>query len=240
MMRKFAVFDIDGTYFRSHLYWEVVLAMAKAEKLHPEVNQMAIDLYSDWKRRKHATAFEDFDGQTVVKINQVLSEINPKNYDSIMVETLKPILDHIYMYPKKLKEQLQSEGYLILAISGSRKEEVDLFAKHHGFDDWVGQTWHRDRTGTKFTGEVTATYKDKHLLLEQLVKKHNLTYSGSYAIGDTAGDIGLLSIVETPIAFNPNHILLKTAREKGWKIVIERKSIAYILEPNASGVYELQ
>lgn len=224
------MFDIDGTYFRSHLYWEVVLAMAKAKKLHPTVNQMALDLYGDWKRRKHATAFEDFDGLTVVKINEVLSQINPKHYDTIMVKTITPILDHIYMYPKKLKEDLQKEGYLILAISGSRREEVDLFAKHHGFDDWIGQTWHRNKTGTRFTGEVTATYKDKHLLLEKLVEKHNLTYEDSFAVGDTAGDISIMETVANPIAFNPNHVLLEHAKKRGWKIVIERKSIAYTLE----------
>lgn len=229
--KKFAVFDIDGTFFRSHLYWEVVLAMAKEKKLHPEINDMALQLYEDWKQRKHATAFEDFDGLTVQKINQLLHEISPEHYDEFVPKTLKPLLDHVYMFPKRVKEELQNKGYMILAISGSRREEVSLFATHHGFDDWIGQTWHRDESGKKFTGEVTATYKDKHLLLDTLIEKHSLTYEGSFAIGDTAGDISILERVENPIAFNPNHVLLEHARKQAWKIVIERKSIAYTLEP---------
>lgn len=230
MKRKFAVFDIDGTYFRSHLYWEVVLAMARADKLHPEVNQLAVDLYNKWKSRTHDKAFEDFDLITVEKINKVLAEIDPKHYDEMLQKTLVPMLDHTYMYPPRLKKELQDKGYMILAISGSRYEEVDMFARHHKFDDWIGQTWHRTEDGKKFTGKITATYKDKHLLLDKLVKKHNLTFDGSYAVGDTGGDINILDIVDNPIAFNPNHILLEHAKKQGWKIVIERKSIAYTLE----------
>ena len=134
-------------------------------------------------------------------------------------------------YPSLLQEKLKKEGYMNLAISGSRQEEVELFAKHHGFDDWIGQTWHRSSDGARFTGEVTSTYKDKHLILESLVKKHNLTYEGSYGLGDTGNDVSMLETVETPIAINPNHSLLDEAKKRGWKIVVERKSIAYTLEP---------
>lgn len=229
--RKFAVFDIDGTYFRFHLYWEMNLALARAGKLHPKINKVALELYDSWKRRENAKAFEAFDLGIVEKINELIHEINPANYDELLEKTLTPLLDRTYVYPRKLKEKLQKEGYMILAISGSRQEEVELFAKHHNFDDWVGQTWHRSTDGLHFTGEVTSTYKDKHLILESLVKRHNLTYEGSYGLGDTGNDVSMLETVENPIAINPNHSLLEEAKKRGWKIVVERKSIAYTLEP---------
>lgn len=238
-MKKFAVFDIDGTFFRSHLYWETTLSLARAGKLPGDTNKLVLDLYDKWKKRSHSRAFEDFDYQSISQINELLHEINPIDYDTTVRSTLIPILDETYLYPKKLKEKLQKEGYMILAISGSRKEEVSLFCNHHGFDDWIGQTWHRNRDGSQFTGEVHATYKDKHLLLEKLVKKHNLTFEDSVAIGDTNGDISILETVENPIAFNPNPGLLDHARDKGWKIVLERKSIAFTLEKGHDGSYVL-
>ena len=230
MKRKFVVFDIDGTYFRFHLYWEINLALARENKLHPDINQLALDRYEAWRRRANATAFEDFDTMTVEKINELLAEIDPVPYDKHMPEILEPLLDYTYVYPKKLKEELQKQGYMTLAISGSRTEEVSLFAKHHGFDDWVGQTWHRTPDGKKFTGKISPTYKDKHLFLQQFIDKHNLTLEDSIAVGDTAGDISMFEMVENPIVFNPNHILLEHAKKQGWKIVVERKSIAYTLE----------
>lgn len=188
----------------------------------------------------HDKAFEDFDSQTVAKINECLHEISPIDFDAAVVKHITPKLNYINLYPKKLKDKLQSQGYTIIAISGSRREEVELFAKHHGFDDWIGQTWHRSEDGTRFTGSVTHTYKNKEKLLEAFVKTHALTYEDSYAIGDSGGDISLLEVVDNPIAYNPNHTLLKTAKERGWDIVLERKSIAYTLRKDKkSGSYLL-
>jgi len=49
MKQKFAVFDIDGTVFRSTLYYEMVLEMARREKLHPNLNERTLELYNAWK-----------------------------------------------------------------------------------------------------------------------------------------------------------------------------------------------
>jgi HAD superfamily phosphoserine phosphatase-like hydrolase len=237
--KKFIVFDIDGTYFRSHLFWEVALSLARKDSLHPDIDEEILRLYDDWKNRKSATAFEDFDFGSITKIKNLLTFLDPKAYDNEMKSVLEQVKDQVYMYPKTLKEHLQSEGYMAIAISGSRMEEVTTFAQHHGFDDWIGQTFHRDAENKNYTGEVHATYKDKDILLKTFVEKHNLTYKGSYGVGDTSGDIGMLSVVDNPIAFNPNHSLLKHARQQGWKIVIERKSISYTLEQGSDGTYQL-
>ncbi len=226
--QKFIAFDIDGTYLRTHLFYEVILAMAREGKLHPEINSDALELYDKWKRRAHDKAFEDFDSGTITRIKDLLTELDPKEYDQMREKALKPLLDHVYMWPKQLKEKLQQSGYKIIAISGSRAEEVELFAKHHSFDDWVGQLFQRGEDG-KYTGHVKSTYDDKENLLKNMVKKHNLTWSDSYAVGDTSGDIGMLELVENPIAFNPNHSLLEHAKKRGWPIVVERKSIAFKL-----------
>lgn len=233
--RKFAVFDIDGTLFRSHLFWEVALDLARQEKLHPKLNTHILKLHEDWRKRSTATAFETFDETSITALKDLLADLNPLEYDEQLKKTLTPLLDYVNTYPKKLMEKLRGEDYALLAISGSRMEEVNLFAEYHKFDDWVGQIFHRTADGTRYTGEVTPTFKDKHLTLEKMVKKHDLTYEHSYAVGDTAGDISLLEVVEHPIAYNPNRTLLDAAQKNGWKIVVERKSIAYTLEAGRDG-----
>jgi phosphoserine phosphatase len=240
MKRKFAVFDIDGTYLRAHLYWSVMLALAKEKKLPRDVNSLALGLYEDWKNRKNDRAFEEFDRTIVTRLNDLLHEIKPDDFDSAIRNTLAKTLDQVYMYPKSLKEKLQAEGYFIIAISGSHQEEVELFCRHHGFDDWAGQVWHRSDDGKTFTGDQTFTHNNKDNLLKSFVKKHDLTYEGSYGVGDTSTDIPMLELVENPIAFNPNPGLLEHAQEQNWKVVIERKSIAYTLTRGASGNYELE
>ncbi len=238
MKRKFAVFDIDGTVFRSHLYWEVALSLARNNKLHPKVDKMAVNLYDKWKRRTHDKAFEEFDKRTITILDDVVSELNPQDYDKALKQVLPPLLDQTYLYTKKLIKRLKTEGYFLIAISGSRLEEVNLFASYHGFDDWIGQEYIRTKDGKSYTGKIKKTYKDKHLILRGFVKKHNLTMNDSYAVGDSGGDISMLEQVENPIAFNPNQDLLEYARKAKWKIVVERKSIAYILE-DSDGKYIL-
>jgi phosphoserine phosphatase len=148
-------------------------------------------------------------------------------------------VDHVYRYPKELLQTLKKDGYFILAISGSRQEEVDIFAKHHGFDDWIGQKFERTPDGKRYTGTIQATFKDKHLLLQNFIEKHNLTTKDSFGMGDTGGDISLLEMVDNPIAFNPNHELLNHARDHGWKVVVERKSIAFsLVQKNGSYILE--
>lgn len=231
MGKKFAVFDIDGTLFRSQLYYEVVLNMARRGVLHPKLNESTLQLHQNWRKRVSKNAFEVFDREVITAIDQLIPELSPQQYDKHMKASLEPLLDYTYIYTKNLLENLRSQGYFLLAISGSRIEEVNLFAKHHKFDDWIGQTYHRSSDGRSYTGDVTKTYKDKHLILQDFVKKHGLDYADSYAVGDTGGDISLLEAVDNPIVFNPNQVLLDEAMRHGWKIVIERKSIAYIMEP---------
>jgi len=128
-----------------------------------------------------------------------LTRLDPVAYDETLHDVIVPILDHTYTYTLNLKKKLQKQGYFTIAISGSREEEVELFVKHHNFDDWTGQKLHRTNDGKKFTGEVTKTHTDKRHLLEKLIAKHDLTYDGSYGVGDTGGDIELLHSVENPI-----------------------------------------
>jgi phosphoserine phosphatase len=70
----------------------------------------------------------------------------------------------------------------------------------------------------------------KAVILQELVNEHGFSLEGSVAIGDSDGDIELLSAVEKPIAFNPSEGLFEHAKTAGWPIVIERKNIAYHLE----------
>jgi len=237
-MKRFAAFDIDGTVFRSHLYYDVVRGMAAQQKLHPKLNDHILKLYKAWERREYKDSFEVFDEQTIVGIDKVLKDLDPRDYDKMLPELLEPMLDHTYLYTRNLIKELRAKGYFLIALSGSRIEEVNIFAPYHGFNDWVGQVYERSADGDRYTGKITKTYKDKHLILDGLVKKHGLSYKGSYGVGDTLGDASMLEMVENPIAFNPNEKLLNFARKQGWKIVVERKNVIYHLE-SKNGTYQL-
>mgnify|MGYP003441573474 FL=1 len=125
---------------------------------------------------------------------------------------------------------MKSEGYVLLAISGSHQEIVEQVAKYYGFDDAIGTTY--TRSNKIFSGEKFIASSDKKSNLEKLVQKHNLDFVGSYAIGDSHSDAAMLELVENPIAFNPDKELFEVAKSKNWNVVIERKNMIYELEPH--------
>jgi len=116
--------------------------------------------------------------------------------------------------------ELREKGYMLIALSGSNSELVEEFAKIHDFDDWSGSVWHRSADEKRYLGTVHKNAKDKRAGVEEFVKRHSLTYTDSYAIGDTQSDASMLAAVDNPIAFNPEPQLFKTAQENKWKIVV--------------------
>lgn len=228
--KKFAAFDIDGTIFRSGLYREIVYELLSLGQIPAEIVEDFSGLEIDWKKRRSDSAFKQYEQAMAEAVGRVLPQIKIADFESAAERVLDRLGEYVYAYTRGLLSDLKKDGYLLIAISGSQEELVKRFADKYGFDIWVGQ--HYERGDTYFTGEIIKTHKNKDLILQRLADEHGLDFSGSIAVGDSGGDIGMLSIVQNPIAFNPERELFKAARQNGWKIVIERKNMIYELHPH--------
>lgn len=228
MKQKIAIFDIDGTLFRSGLYREVFYELYKMGVLPNDLTEQTTEKHREWRHRVHGNAFEEFEKIMVAGLDSYLPKLRISDYDEAVKRVLDKKADNIYVYTTKLLKNLQEQGYFTVAISGSQQELVEPFAKRYGFDDWIGQEWERGEE--YFIRVIAKTHTKKDILVQKMLKKHNLTLEGSYAVGDSNGDSGMLEIVDNPIAFNPTKELLEKALEHGWKVVIERKNISYELE----------
>ena len=114
-----------------------------------------------------------------------------------------------------------------MAISGSHSEVAEAFCNLRGFDAFSSTIWQRTADGKAYSGEIIDMGRDKAEQLKHMVEKYNLSFEESYGVGDSRGDITMLELVENPIAFNPEQHLLDIAKEKNWKIVVERKNVVY-------------
>jgi HAD superfamily hydrolase (TIGR01490 family) len=226
-MKKFAVFDLDGTLIRWQLYHAVVDKLAKAGSLGPDARETLHQARMRWKRREPNYSFRDYEVALINTYEQSVSRIKPSLFDGVMRSVIDEYKDQIYTYTRDLASRLKSEGYVLLAISGSHEELVAAIAVHYDFDDWIGTRYKR-KDGA-FTGEKYVASHDKRAALKSLITKHNLDIAGSYAVGDSASDAPMLEMVEHPIAFNPDKALYDIATNNGWDIVIERKNVVYAL-----------
>ena len=228
MTRKIAVFDIDGTLFRSGLYREVFYELYKMGVLPNDLTEQTTEKHREWRHRIHGNAFEEFERIMVTGLDSYLPQLRVADYEEAVKRVMDKKAENIYVYTTRLLKKLQDEGYFTLAISGSQQDLVEPFAKRYNFDAWVGQEW--ERGGEYFTGNVTKTHTGKDKIIKKILKEYDLTLEGSYAVGDSNGDSGMLALVDNPIAFNPTTELLDKAMQNGWKVVIERKNISYELE----------
>ena len=235
-MSKFAVFDIDGTLFRSGLYRELVFELHRAKAIPSSVYEAFVEKKQAWHDRTHGQAFREYERAMVDAFNKIIPTINPSDLDAAAKLVVKAQKNNVYFYTRQQVKDLKKKGYTLIAISGSQKELVDEFAPLYDFDIWVGQEY--ERVGHMFSGKIFETHTNKHLLLQTLVAEHNLSFEDSYGFGDSGGDISMLKLVANPICFNPDQSLMNAAQTAGWSVVIERKNITYKLE-SVDGRYHL-
>ncbi len=232
-MRKVAIFDIDGTIFRSSLLIELVETFIEEGIFPADARAKYARQEKQWLDRAGASQQSDYEGYIGKVIEAFVTHIKGVSYEEF--ETVSKIVmgrhqNRVYRYTRGLVKDLKKRGYYLLAISQSPKGVLDKFCKKFGFDKVYGRFYELG-PNDRFTGKVT----DEHLIsnkaniVKRALQKEGLNLEGSVGVGDTEGDISFLELVETPICFNPNSILYRHAKRNGWKVVVERKDVIYEL-----------
>ncbi len=228
--QKIAIFDIDGTFFRSGLYREILFELIEQDKIPQGMKDIFSSHQMDWKIRKSDESFSVFNDKIVEAFHESLKYMDIKDYEAAAKKVVKEKGDFCYKYTKNLAKKLKEEGYYLITISGSFDEIVQDFAKLHGFDLAIGTIYERGHNN-KFTGKILReSWYKKDQILKDSLDWDKFTMKDSFAVGDTAGDSEILSIVDNPIAFNPDKNLLDLAKKNNWKIVAECKNVIYELE----------
>lgn len=233
MSRPFAVFDIDGTIIRWQLYHAICDAMAKAGIIEEQAFNEVRRQRMSWKTREHDQAYIEYEKSLIEVFNDALNNTGVENFHEIVQQVFDKYKDQVYTYTRDLIKELKRKDYTLFAISGSPDIIVKEMADYYGFDDFMATSFEVE--GDKFKGYEYLVIGQKHLALDKLVKKHNLSYENSYGIGDSDGDIEMLAKTSNPIAFNPNKAFYEEAKKKNWSIVVERKNMIYKLIPTSEG-----
>ncbi|MEK7546880.1 MAG: HAD family phosphatase [Patescibacteria group bacterium] len=224
--RKVAVFDIDGTVFRSSLLIELVEILIADGVFRRNVREEYSKEYQRWLDRKDS--YEKYIYAVVRAFDKNIKMVKEKDLRAAVNKVVSSRKNLLYRYTRGIIGELKNKNYYLLAISHSPMYVVGRFARKLGFDKVYGLLLEVDDK-KRLTGEKL--YKElifnKDRILKRAVEKENLTLKGSVGVGDTESDIPFLKMVDKPICFNPNMSLYKVARKKGWRIVAERKDVIY-------------
>lgn len=222
---KVAIFDIDGTIFRSSLLIELVEALVIKGLFPEKIRTIYAKAYKNWFNRQGS--YEDYIDAVVLAFRKNIKGVSHEAYLKIAKQVVADNKDRVYRYTRDLIKDLKKKNYYLMAISNSPKEAVQSFCQDLGFDKVYGREY--EVINKRFTGEILhlELISDKAKILRHAIKKEELTLTGSIGVGDSESDIPLLKIVENPICFNPNGKLYAKAKRLGWKVVVERKDVIY-------------
>lgn len=227
-LRRVAIFDIDGTIFRSSLLIELVEVLI-------ELRLFSISVRAEYECEKVRWLDRegDYEAYIMAVVGVFMKNIKGMPYAEFMRASELVVARYrhrTYKYTEALIKKLKAEGYFLLAISQSPKGTLDLFCKDIGFDKTYGRLYEVDENAC-FTGKIVdeQLIANKAIIMHRAINKEGLTLIGSVGVGDTEGDISFLELVERPICFNPNLKLYHHAKNAKWEIVVERKDVIYEL-----------
>jgi HAD superfamily hydrolase (TIGR01490 family) len=224
--RKVAVFDIDGTIFRSSLLIELVEELIRREIFPQRARRGFEPAYKKWIERKGE--YEAYIGAVVSAFVRYSKGVAEKDFLDAIRRVHAVHHDRVYRFTRDLVRELKRKKYFLLAISHSPKYIAEGFAKKLGFHKVYGRYLELDES-KRFTGFSLheELIGNKAEVLRRAIQKENLTLRDSVGVGDTESDVPFLKLVERPICFNPNRKLYQTAKRRGWQVVVERKDVIY-------------
>ncbi|MEN9613810.1 MAG: hypothetical protein RLZZ347_117 [Candidatus Parcubacteria bacterium] len=231
-MQKVAIFDIDGTIFRSSLFTELLDALVEAKVFPASAKDSYEKDYRRWINRKGD--YQTYLNSAVDSFMKHIPGVPYKDFINVGEKVVQEHKDEVYAFTRDLLKDLKKKGYFLLAISQSPKGVLDKFCAHLGFNKVYGR-FYEIGPEDQLTGKVADLHliANKANIVKRAVEKEHLTLKGSIAVGDTEGDIPMLEMVDTPICFNPNKLLYRHAKINGWKVVVERKDVIYEIEPGS-------
>ncbi|HVF75319.1 MAG TPA: HAD-IB family hydrolase [Acidimicrobiales bacterium] len=131
-------------------------------------------------------------------------------------ETVEPI---IYAEAAELIAEHRAAGRRVFIISASPEEIVQPLAEYLGVDEAIASRAQVDAEG-RYTGEMAfyAYGPFKADAMHEVAEREDIDLAASYAYSDSYTDAPMLEVVGHPVVVNPDRVLLKLARERGWEV----------------------
>ncbi|MGH9064755.1 MAG: HAD family hydrolase [Acidimicrobiales bacterium] len=138
----------------------------------------------------------------------------------IVAETLEEIVEPIiFGEALELIQSHRAAGRLVYLVSASPEEIVLPLCQYLGVDGAIASRPRIDAAG-RYTGEMEfyayGAYKVE--AMQDLASRRCIDLAASYAYSDSYTDAPMLEAVGHPVAVNPDRVLLKLARDRGWDV----------------------
>lgn len=226
--KKVAVFDVDGTIFRSSLFIQLTEKLIEQGNISKEMHTAYRREQDKWVNREGT--YDEYIEAMIRASEKYFKGVHYGDFRDAAKQVVEAQWKRVYRYTRDLIKELKRRDYYLLAVSHSPKTILDFFCPRLGFDKVYGVMYEIGPSDC-LTGKVT----DEHIIfnkansLKRAVEKENLSLQRSIGVGDSESDVPFLEVVSRPICFNPSSKLYRHAKRNGWNVVVERKDVIYEL-----------
>ena len=218
-----ALFDSDGTLYSAQ-FGRGLLSYAKTHARRSQARLYYASLVPELLLSKLSASGKDhFERAMIARLGWLIKGWDLQQgeaafqwlvFDYLLATSHSPVL-------KRLQHH-QSQGHLILIVSGMFTPALAMIGSHLGVADWVGTQI--EVSGGRYTGRIIPPVikgvdKVKHTLAYLSERNLDIDWPASYAYGDTFSDRDLLQLAGHPVAVYPDDRLRQLAQDKQWDII---------------------
>ena len=141
--------------------------------------------------------------------------------DALHSEFMEKIITPLWLTAaENLLAKHREQGDLLVIISATNRFVIEPICKKFGVDEIIATEL--EFRGDRYTGKALGTPSYREGKVERLYDWLSATgesLMGSYFYSDSINDLSLLSLVDNPVAVDPDAELTAEARRRNWPII---------------------
>lgn len=210
-----ALFDLDNTLLAgdSDYLWGCFLASKGLvdKHIYEEAN---LRFYEDYRQGK--LDIHEFLSFALTPLAE--NDVNDLRamHEEFMQEHIKPIMN---LAGKDKVEEHRNNGDHLVIITATNSFVTGPIASAFGINDLIATE--PEMINGQYSGKINGIpcfQEGKITKLNDWLEISDMNLEGSYFYSDSHNDLPLLEQVSFPVAVDPDEVLEKVARERGWEI----------------------
>jgi len=208
------IFDVDYTVVR-RTSTEYFTQMALKEKVF-HLSQVS-HLLIDWIKYKLALPDNDFIENTIKKMSGIERSVLENIADECFKKRIKP---NIYSGARTLIEEALKNGERVIFATSSFDFIIKPLEQFFGIQGSIASQleYSQNKTTGKLVGYSSFGPKKKTAAVAWM-EKNSINPANVSFYTDSYTDLPLLEYCGNPVAVNPDGILARKAKKRGWKIL---------------------
>jgi len=212
-----AFIDLDRTLIQGSSAFEFAKASYRAGFMTRR--RIASDAFANVRFRLSGSTDAGADALRQ-RVSDAIAGVRVRDLQRLGPSVLQGVLPRVYPRMLELAHEHQDAGRRVYIVTAASQEIAELLAHVLVFDGAVG-TVSEVRDGV-YTGRPGGpfTYREgKARAVRELAEREGLDLAACYAYSDSESDLPLLELVGHPVAVNPDAVLRRLARERGWQVL---------------------